>query len=1206
MSLVRVDLSTGSNSTVGSLDGFAHLINDMTYDWSTSRMYAVSRIDGAVSGLYTIDLSTAAATKVATLDRRFFTLAASYSGQLYGISFEGDFCSIDKADGTVTVIAPTGHLPEKFQTMEFDHADRKLYWLASTHRFNEGGTIEVPESFVATIDPATGEVTRLRNFGDNQVAGLYIPSFAAPDNCPAAVLAPEVVPAAGGVSAATLSWTNPSETFGGEPLKALTKVEISRGGAVVGTVTGAEPGKASTYTDNIGATEGGVYEWLITPYNANGAGASVALSTFVGKDLPAAVTGLTVTKTSPNSAVISWNPVTKGANGGWTDIETMTYDVVRNPGNVKVAEAITETEWAEPGVEESNTYDYTVTAVNSCGTSAPAVSASITLGPKLGIPYVCNFTDDFGQWTPIDANEDGNAWIRSAISWAKADGAYFMAANQPGDDWLVSNPIEFEPNSSYKVRIECFANGAHPLEFCLLKNSDITNPLQSVGSLNLTRSYQLGWQEFQFATGAEIGDCNLAIHNTAEKGNSYMIINRMEIERLADHNLAVTAIRGNAKPVEGNTYAYTVSVANKGSQTYETFTVALLDQDGNVIASTLVDEPLASVESRDISIDYTFPVGCTLTSITGKVIGEGDEIPADDMTAHLAVTVLPIGSPEEIQIGTKYSTSYYHPLNLYSKYGASLNIYAASEIGVKRGRITGTKFSVNVASYSNAVPNLGVKVYMANTDRELAADGWIPEDEMTLVFDGTIDVERGDNVYDIDFTRAFDYEGGNLAMLTVTDMSNSGVSYTYASQPYYTSPIPNNKVVTYGGNTPFDFTAAPYARTGNSVITLMVQSGGASVTGTVLDGDSKPLAGAEVTITEMNAVAETADDGSYRFDFVPNDTYTITATKFGYKEGEPVTLKIDDADGTADFTLVKLPVYTVTGRVLDATGAPVADAAVALDGYAPLSGVTLEDGSFWFSDVIANDQNNITVSKPWYVDANVEFSLNAPKNLGDITLGYAHFAPVNLSAQATDEAVTLAWSSPASSADLRYDSGVVSSQLGFSNSVGTAVIGSVFPKAMTLKEVSWYTTSEGGPHNTVHLYIYDLDEQGNPTGTLLYSERAIFNNDDQWTVYTLPQAVEAPRGCFVSINYPGFHAIGLDDAATNPSCPVMEGRYAFSLDFNSGEFMYFDLADLAGNLMIRAAGDLWSAEGSAPAQAEAPSFWKYNVWRTTEATADAE
>ncbi|MDE5749766.1 MAG: carboxypeptidase-like regulatory domain-containing protein, partial [Duncaniella sp.] len=389
--------------------------------------------------------------------------------------------------------------------------------------------------------------------------------------------------------------------------------------------------------------------------------------------------------------------------------------------------------------------------------------------------------------------------------------------------------------------------------------------------------------------------------------------------------------------------------------------------------------------------------------------------------------------------------------------------------------------------------------------------------------------------------------------------------------------------VTYGGSAPFDFTGTPTTRSGNSVITLMVQSGGASVTGTVLDGDSTPLAGAEVTIAEMNAVAETAEDGTYRFDFVPNDTYTVTATKFGYKDGEPVTVKIDDADGTADFTLVKLPVYTVTGRALDTTGAPLADATVALDGYTALSTVTSEDGSFWFSDVIANEQNTVTVSKPWYVDGSVEFNLNAPKNLGDITLGYAHFAPVNVSGQATEEAVTLAWSNPATAAELRYDSGVVSTQLGFSNSVGTAVIGSVFRTPMTLREVSWYTTSEGGPHNTVHLYIYDLDEEGNPTGTLLYSERAIFNNDDQWTVYTLPAAVDAPRGCFVSINYPGFHAIGLDDAATNPSCPVMEGRYAFSLDFNSGEFMYFDLADLAGNLMIRAAGDAWSAEGSAPA-----------------------
>lgn len=44
--LVRVDLEAGTYKTVGELTGYTNLINDMTYDRSAAKMYAISRILG--------------------------------------------------------------------------------------------------------------------------------------------------------------------------------------------------------------------------------------------------------------------------------------------------------------------------------------------------------------------------------------------------------------------------------------------------------------------------------------------------------------------------------------------------------------------------------------------------------------------------------------------------------------------------------------------------------------------------------------------------------------------------------------------------------------------------------------------------------------------------------------------------------------------------------------------------------------------------------------------------------------------------------------------------------------------------------------------------------------------------------------------------------------------------------------------------------
>lgn len=1206
-SLVRVSLADGKTETVGSLTGYSHLINDMTYDWSTSTMYAISRVDESYSALYSISLTDAKSTLIATLDRKFFTLAASYSGELYAISFAGDFCKINKATGAVTLIGSTGQNPQNFQSMEFDHSTRTLWWVASTRVLNQSGTIEVPESFVATIDTATGTITRHQEFGDNQLAGLYIPSFAAADNCPAPVTAATVTAAPGGEATATLSWVNPTRTFGGDVLKAISRVEILRDGEAVGSVNSAQPGGRSSFTDVIGGDKGDSHTWRIIAYNSNGAGAAVEVSAFVGRDVPAAVSAVNVEKLGPNSVRVFWDAVSTGVNGGWTDTAGMLYDVVRNPGETTVAENLSATEWMEPGVETSGTWTYSVTAHNSIGTSDATVSDPVILGPKLGAPYVCEF-DDLGQWTAVDRNPDadgnpvgdGITWIYYNLSWAKVAGAYMNTSQYPNyvdaDDWLVSNAMELEPGATYKVTFKYICYGNHTLSFSLLKDGDVTSPLQELTSYDLTRITAPDTKEFVFTAGDGVEDCNFAFHDVAAKNNSYLLIDRIEIEKVVDHNLAATSLRGNAKPIEGNTYGYTVAVTNKGSENYDSFTVELLDGEGNVIASKAVTETLEAAASKDYIVEYSFPIGSKDSSFRGHVSAPGDEVEADDTTAPLEITVLPMGTPEEVITGEKSGTGYYAPFDMYGKYGASLNIYTPSDLQIQKGRITGLR--VDYSNSSSDLTGAEIKVYMANTDRASTTEGWLPLDELTLVFDGTVDFPKSnEGLLDIQLDRAFEYSGSNLALYVKSSLANASKKYAYMYQPYFETVADGDNTIYYDNDyNDFDIPSSFNTWTHKkSVVRLMVQSAGASISGKVKDAAGEPVAGAEVSIEEIRAVTVSAEDGSYSFNFVPNDTYTLTASLFGYRQNSEVKVTVADDAMTADITLDKLPTYTVSGRVLAPDGSAVENADVSLTGYADLAMKTDASGNFSFASVVTAPETKVTVAKAWHLDKVQTADLNADWNLGDITLEFAHFMPANVSAETTDDASRITWDGPSAMSDLRYDSGTAASQIGIQSPAGTVIIGTVFRTPMTLKGASWYTTSEGGPHNSVNIYIFDLDEEGNPNGTLLYSQRAVLNTDNQWNSIDIPDGVEAPRGCFVSVNYPGFHGIGIDNSPkTNP---LKENVYAFSTDYNSGDYMYLTEASLSGNLMIRCSGELYSEEGIHNSDEEFPSYARYNVWR---------
>ena len=127
------------------------------------------------------------------------------------------------------------------------------------------------------------------------------------------------------------------------------------------------------------------------------------------------------------------------------------------------------------------------------------------------------------------------------------------------------------------------ANGTHPLKFYLLSESDTSAPLQEIGSIEIYRSSSFADNEFTFTTGANIGDCNIAIRDIAPQGSSLFYLNRISIEKLVARNLSASAVTGNAKPIEGNTYKYTVTVDNKGSETVDSYTVELIDNEGTTL-----------------------------------------------------------------------------------------------------------------------------------------------------------------------------------------------------------------------------------------------------------------------------------------------------------------------------------------------------------------------------------------------------------------------------------------------------------------------------------------------------------------------------------------------------------------------------------------------------------------------------------------------
>jgi len=126
-----------------------------------------------------------------------------------------------------------------------------------------------------------------------------------------------------------------------------------------------------------------------------------------------------------------------------------------------------------------------------------------------------------------------------------------------------------------------------------------------------------------------------------------------------------------------------------------------------------------------------------------------------------------------------------------------------------------------------------------------------------------------------------------------------------------------------------------------SLVTL--ESG---IEGLVTDAETEePLEGVEISISEPGRLRYTDGSGYYRFSLPPG-TYNITASAYGYYQGNATVEVVEDAFASQNFTLEPVPTGFIEGMVTDMeTDEPIEGAIITLLDT-PLSTATNETGQY--------------------------------------------------------------------------------------------------------------------------------------------------------------------------------------------------------------------------------------------------------------------
>lgn len=449
--------------------------NDLAYDPVTELAYGVVYdYDnlGKFCLLYQYDLRKGSLQYVGTTKLNntvvpILAMSATVDGQLYGISNEGIMYKIDKTTAAVERMGATG-VPKisSLQGSTFTAKDEFLWAAYDTISYN---------SALYKITLPNTEATKLSDFPHNEnMTGLFTAAPFAKAKAPAAIsdLALNTTP---GSLNGKISFTMPSKTVDGQTLTdqiLTTTIRIYHDVETDGIIETESQDIVKTYAPGATVT----YEWQmqqtqyfvsVTIANQAGKSENAVLRYWAGHDYPAAIIDLKLERDADGNGVLTWTPPTEGYNGGYFDASSLTYKIVRLPGNIVVEESYktSEGKYTDKTIEKVGTYQYKVTPVSSGGEGPTATTLQVGLGAFSTIPYSETFDtkEAFDLWTVVDLNWHEFSSGNWSSSWGYGNQCltYVYEPLNAADDWVISPPIQMEAGAVYQVKFKAWADMAN-------------------------------------------------------------------------------------------------------------------------------------------------------------------------------------------------------------------------------------------------------------------------------------------------------------------------------------------------------------------------------------------------------------------------------------------------------------------------------------------------------------------------------------------------------------------------------------------------------------------------------------------------------------------------------------------------------------------------------------------------------------------------
>lgn len=802
MGFGSVDTKTGEYLRDATNTNQSLMLNDMTYDPKTDKIYAIHNdTEYQQTTLYEINKRTCAVNTVAIVSDALMTLSAD-NGFLYGVGMrkngsDGYLLRIDQS--SIDATAQTCKLDtinyeeglgvkvgDFWQSMEFDKTTHRLWWVAQL--------ADETSQFIE-IDPVAGRVLSQRHITDEaQILSLSIPYQFVEDNAPSFVKKFKAV--ASNDNCVSLSFVTPAVDYRNNVLGNLSGVKIFRDGTLVKDLSVTEIGKETTWVDEVVAE--GTHIYKVLPYNSVGEGIYTEKNVFVGKDVPGEVRNISITAVG-SKATLSWDAPEAGANGGFIDEASLRYDVVRMPGEKQIVTGSAERTVTDE-VEDFAGYYYVITGVNDEGRGIAATSNVVAYGPAFDIPFAEDMSakEGFEKWTAFDNNADETTWTYDEAETS----AVYDRSMGSADDYLVSPPVNFEKDKQYQLRytystanwVDADGNPINEkmkVYYGQKSSADgMTKLISDLGEFHTASNMYLYGKDVFTPENQGIGYVGFQACSDANKGKIYL--KDISIREYSAKDISVKGFTGSTTVNSGVLQTYTVDVVNEGSAAVEGYRVQVISAETGEVLGEKAGTKIGKDETAEVAVDWT-PGAVGTIKVTVKAVLEGDTYPADNVCGKtIDVSVAAADAERYVTLNEKNTYGWALPFYLSFNYYQGQCIYLEREMQKKGVEITGMRLHYDGHEEGNFT--FPAKIYMKHTELDnlslSALDPYVGvfEDEgWTEVYDGNVTI--GGNAENtelvIKFDNKFKYEGGNVNIKFEVPFHNDVLATEYHPDWYF-------------------------------------------------------------------------------------------------------------------------------------------------------------------------------------------------------------------------------------------------------------------------------------------------------------------------------------------------------------------------------------------------------------------------------------